>query len=86
MKLNVCFKEDEELNVLEYQYAVEVDRRSYCQLYVSLLKRQNILIYCLSFCANDLNIGICKFSLLLFQIVIHLIIAVHSPILQSQTV
>ena len=69
------FFEDEELTRLEYQYAIDIDRRSYCQLYFSLLKRQNILIYCLSFCSNDLNLGIVKFSLFLFQIVLHILIS-----------
>ena len=32
---------DEELNDLEYEYAIVIDKRSYCQYYYSLLKKSN---------------------------------------------
>ena len=60
---------DEELNGLEYQNALEIDKRSYCEIYFSLLKKQNILIFCLYFCTNDYNLNIMKFSLLMLQII-----------------
>ena len=66
---------DEELNGLEYQYAIELDKRSYCELYFSLLKKQNILIFCLSYCLNDYNLSIMKFSFLMFQFIIFITVS-----------
>ena len=60
---------EEELNGLEYQNALEIDKRSYCEIYFSFLKKQNILIFCLSYCTNDYNLNIMKFSLLMLQII-----------------
>jgi len=60
---------DEELNGLEYQNALDIDKRSYCEIYFSVLKKQNILIFCLSYCTNDYNLNIMKFSLLMLQII-----------------
>ena len=66
---------DEELNNLEYEYAVELDKRSYCELYFSFLKKQNIIIFCLSYCSNDYNLSIMKVALLLLQISLFIIIS-----------
>ena len=60
---------EEELNGLEYQNALEIDKRSYCEIYFSFLKKQNIIIFCLSYCTNDYNLNIMKFSLLMLQII-----------------
>ena len=60
---------EEELNGLEYQNALEIDKRSYCEIYFSFLKKQNLLIFCLSYCTNDYNLNIMKFSLLMLQII-----------------
>ena len=38
------FFDDEELNGLDYQYAVKIDKRSFCSIYLSVLKRQNVII------------------------------------------
>ena len=65
---------DEELNSLEYQYAIKIDKRSFCKVYFSFLKKQNIFIFCLSYCCNDYNLSIMKISLLLFQISLFIII------------
>ena len=69
------FFTDEELNNLEYQYAIEIDKRSFCKLYFSLLKKQNILIFCLSYCVHDYNLSIMKFSFLMFQIIIFITVS-----------
>ena len=61
---------DEELNHLEYKYALEIDKRSFCLLYFSILTRQNTIIFSLSYCRNDFNLGILKFSLFIFQIIL----------------
>ena len=53
---------DEELNSLNYKYALAYDKRSYCKYYISLLKTKNNLIY--SFCYNnDYNSKIIKIDL-----------------------
>ena len=69
------FFTDEELNYLDYEFAVDYDKRSFCKQYFSLLRRQNILIFCFSFCVTDYNLSIIKVSFFLFQIVLHLIIS-----------
>ena len=66
---------DEELNSLDYQYAIEIDKRSFFNIYLSLLKRQNILIFCLSYCSNDYNLSILKFSLLIFQFILFITVS-----------
>ena len=65
----------EELNGLEYEYAVEIDMRSYFELYYSLLKRQNIIIFCLPYCGEDFNISILKLSLLIFQFILFIMVS-----------
>ena len=57
---------DEELNSLEFEYALKIDTRSYCQTYYSLLK-QNQLILFTFFVKNDYNIFFLKFSLFLLS-------------------
>ena len=53
---------DEEINSLDYQDALEYDKRTYCEYYISLLKTKNNLIY--SFCYNnDYNSKIIKIDL-----------------------
>ena len=69
------FLENNELNGLEYQYALLFDKRSFCEIYISVLKKQNILILCLSYCSKDYNLWILKFSFLMFQFAIFIIVS-----------
>ena len=55
---------DDELNSLNYEYALKIDTRSYCQVYYSLLKQNHLIIF--TFCVkNDYNIFLLKFALFL---------------------
>ena len=55
---------DDELNSLDYAYALKIDTRSYCQVYYSLLKQNHLIIF--TFCVkNDYNIFLLKFALFL---------------------
>ncbi len=65
----------EELNSLEYKYAVKIDMRSYFELYFSLLKRQNIIMFSLFYCGEDFNILILKLSLLIFQFILFIVVS-----------
>ena len=58
---------DDELNSLDYEYALKIDTRSYCQVYYSLLRQNHLIIF--TFCVkNDYNIFLLKFSLFLITI------------------
>ena len=69
------FFEDDELNDLEYQYALLFDKRTFCEIYISVLKKQNILIFCLSYCSKDYNLWLMKFSFLMFHFAIFITIS-----------
>ena len=69
------FFTDEELNSLDYQYAVDADKRSFFSQYFAFLKRQNILLFCFSYCANDYNLSIIKFSFFIFEVVLFIVIS-----------
>ena len=57
---------DEELNGLEYNLALRLDKRNYCQYYLSLLKTNHDIIS--TFCNNnDYNSKIIKIDLLIFN-------------------
>ena len=57
---------NEELNDLEYELALKVDKRKYCEYYYSLLKSNHVLIF--TFCnETDYNSKIIKIDLLLFN-------------------
>ena len=60
------FTEDE-LNSLKYEYALEIDNRSYLQFYWSLLKQNHLIIFTF-FVQNDYNICLLKFALFLISI------------------
>jgi hypothetical protein len=66
---------DEELNDLEYIYATELDKRSFYKIYMSILKKQNVLIFCVSYCTEDYNLSIIKFTFLMFQFIIYLTVS-----------
>ena len=46
---------DEELNSLNYEYALQIDSRSFCQFYFCLLKENHLIIFTF-FVRNDYNI------------------------------
>ena len=56
---------DDEINDLPFDLAIQNDKRSYCQYYVSLLRTKNILIF--TFCNNqDYNSRIIKIYIFFF--------------------
>ena len=57
---------NDELNSLDYKYAIEIDFRSYFQFYFDLLKENHLIIFTF-FVRNDYNIFILKFSLFLIS-------------------
>ena len=61
-----------EINYLDYEYACDIDKRSFCQIYSSMLKEENNIIYSFSFCADDYNLAIVKFSFLIIQLILYL--------------
>ena len=61
---------DYELNNLEYQKALEIDKRKYLEYYISLIKRKQIIIF--TFYTNDdYNSKVIKMSLFLFSFSIY---------------
>ena len=61
------FLNDQELNSLEYNLAIEIDKRTYFQYYFSLIKKKQLLLF--TFYPNkDFNIIILKICLLLLFI------------------
>ena len=61
---------DYELNNLEYEKALEIDKRKYLEYYVSLIKRRQIILF--KFYTNDdYNSKIIKISLFLFSFSIY---------------
>ena len=64
---------DYEINSYSYIQAINDDKRTYLQYYISLLKTNHILIF--TFCSNkDYNSFIIKFCLFVFSIVLYLVI------------
>ena len=57
---------DEELNNLEYEIALVVDKRTYFQYYYSLLKKKQLLLFAF-YPSNDYNLMSIKISLLLLS-------------------
>ena len=55
---------DEEMNTLEYEIAIKIDKRTYFQYYISLLKKKQLIIFAF-YPANDYNLMAVKISLLL---------------------
>jgi len=66
---------DEELNGLEYKYAIEIDKRSFFKIYMSILRKQNVLIFCVLYCIEDYNFSIIKFTFLMFQFIIYITVS-----------
>ena len=60
---------DEEKNVLSFDLAIQYDKRTYCEYYISLLKTKHLLIN--AFCYNgDYNSKIIKIDLFLINFII----------------
>ena len=66
-------KTDEELNSLEYQKAIEFDKRSYFQYYFALLKKKQLIIFTF-FTSNDYNVLSIKISLFIVSFSLYLTI------------
>ena len=64
---------DQELNTLEYEKAVEIDKRTYCQYYISLLKKKHLILFTF-LPANDYNLMSLKLSLFLVSFSLYLTI------------
>ena len=64
---------DEEINGFSYNLSLKIDKRTYCQYYISLLKTQHKLI-CALFNNNDYNSVIIKFNLFLIGFTIEYIV------------
>ena len=58
---------DQEINCLEYNQAIKIDKRTYFQYYFSLLKRKQLLLFAF-LPNNDYNINELKISLLLLSL------------------
>ena len=65
-KSEIILLNDYELNNLKYKDALKIDKRTYIQYYISLIKRKQILIFTF-YTKDDYNSGIIKISLLLFS-------------------
>ena len=57
---------DEELNSLEYEIALEFDKRTYFQYYISLLKKKQLILFAF-YPAEDYNLIVVKISLLMLS-------------------
>ena len=57
---------DEELNDLEYELAILIDKRTYFQYYNSLIKKKHLILFTF-YPANDYNLIAVKISLLLLS-------------------
>ena len=66
LKNRTIILNDEELNTLEYQKAVNLDKRNYCQYYWSLLKSKQLILFTF-FKSDDYNLKIIKICLLLLS-------------------
>ena len=65
-KLKIKDLNDEELNKLEYEYAIIIDKRTYFQYYCSLLKKKHLILFSF-YPANDYNLIAVKISLFLLS-------------------
>ena len=75
LKNNLTSKQlnDQEMNSLIYEDAVELDKRSYCEYYISLLKKKQLIL--LTFIpTNDYNLMSLKISLFLVSFSLYITI------------
>jgi len=64
---------DEELNTLEYEEAIIIDKRGYLEYYFSLLRQNNLVLFTF-FQKNDYNLPIVKYSLFLISLSLYFVI------------
>ena len=57
---------DEELNSLDYEFAIIIDKRTYFQYYFSLVKKKHLIIFAF-LPANDYNLVVIKIALFLLS-------------------
>ena len=69
---NIMTYIDYEINTIQYQDAIIIDKRTYCQYFISLLKLKIIFIFVFN-PKKDYNIYIIKICLFFFYIVLHLV-------------
>ena len=62
---------DREMNSLDYEKAVELDKRTYCQYYFSLLKKKQLILFTF-IPTNDYNLMSLKLSLFLVSFSLYL--------------
>ena len=65
---------DEEMNSLEYKNAILLDKRTYFQYYLSLIKKKQLIIFTF-FPTNDYNLMSLKISLFLVSISLYLAVS-----------
>ena len=63
-KYNINKFNDEELNELNYEIAIELDKRTYFQYYLSLLKKKHLILFAF-WPADDYNLTVIKISVLI---------------------
>ena len=68
---NILKYTDEEINELPYIFAIQIDKRSYCNYYVSLLKTKHNLIFAFN---KDYNSRIIKIDLFLIGFTIEYVV------------
>ena len=61
---------DHELNNLEYELALEIDKRTYFQYYFSLLKKKHLILFTF-LTSNDYNLFSIKISLFIFSFALY---------------
>ena len=72
-KLNADNLNDEELNSLDYEDAIEIDKRSFMGLYWSLLKRRHLILFAF-YPANDYNLMVIKISFFIISFSLYMTI------------
>ena len=66
------FFSNSEMNFLEYKHSCDYDRRSFLQIYSSILKEENNLVFSFSYCNDDFNLSLVKLSFFIIQIILHI--------------
>ena len=56
------YLDEEEINQMQYRYAIKIDKRDFTQYYLSLIKKKQLILFTF-FTPNDYNINIVKISL-----------------------
>ena len=73
---------DEEMNDLDYEIAIVVDKRTYCQLYISLIKKDHLIIFTF-FNQNDYNLT--NIKIILFIVSFALFFAINAFFFTDET-